>query len=103
VAAVWEGDVGVVRFALLLPEQEEGFGDDLAGAAEPARQHLLGDEGLDVGLKLNLHTSAPAAGVVLAEILASPKLEIGAGIRPAQVAKTSLERSHYCTLVTIDP
>src|SRR5579884_2056214 len=41
--------------------------------------------------------------VVLAERLASPKLEIGAGIRPVQTAKTSLELPRTYTLVTLDP
>ena len=41
--------------------------------------------------------------VVFAEILATPKLEIGSGIRPVQAAKTSLERPYCCTLVTLDP
>jgi carboxymethylenebutenolidase len=50
-----------------------------------------------------LRQRADAALVVLAEVLASPKLEMGAGIRPVHAAKTSLKWPLACTLVNLDP
>jgi hypothetical protein len=72
------------------------------------RREAAAPNGLVPGrLDLN-HSVAPPAGpdpgpVVFAELLATPKREMGAVIRPFQAGIVSLERRSPCTLVTIDP